>query len=251
MLNKLLSKLSFQCQKCKEEILYDNLISHYEKPGNCKSSSDTNEEDNYKKKYFEVLEKLKKLEIENSKLETKLESVNYKLKCSEDKNNETISSLKAMNDILLKKESESNDILLKSIEDFRKSTEITKDINNLDPNTKETFKSRYHNHILNYQKPEYESARCDICRRSIFNIKNYHCEKCQFDICPNCKAIEEEYFIVKISTPLHKHPLKYKGNEYIARCDLCGISSIEPFSFYNCNNCKFDVCEKCFRTFNW
>ena len=206
MLNKLLSKLSFHCQTCKEEILYDNLISHYEERGNCKSSSNINEEDNYKKKYFEVLEKLKKLEIENCKLETKLESANYKLKCSEDKNNETISSLKSMNDMLLKKESESNDLLMKSIEDFR---------------------------------------------RNIFHIKNYHCEKCQFDMCPNCKAIEEEYLIIKISTPLHQHPLKYKGNEYIAKCDLCGISSKEPFSFYNCNNCKFDICEKCFRAFKW
>ena len=253
MLNKLLSKLSFHCQNCKEEILYDNLISHYEEKGNCKSSSNINEEDNYKKKYFEVLEKLKKLEIENCKLETKLESANYKLKCSEDKNNETISSLKSMNDMLLKKESERNDLLMKSIEDFRKnkSAGISKDNNNINLNKKETFKSRYHNHILNYKKPEYKIAQCDICRRNIFHIKNYHCEKCQFDMCPNCKAIEEEYFIIKISTPLHQHPLKYKGNEYVAICDLCGISSKEPFSFYNCNNCKFDICEKCFRAFKW
>ena len=253
MLNKLLSKLSFQCQNCKEEILYDNLISHHEKKGNCKLSSDLNEEDNYKKKYFEVLEKMKKLEIENCKLEAKLESVNYKLKCSEDKNKETISSLKSMNEMLLKKESESNDMLMKSIEDLRKSksSEITQSTSNYGLNIRETFKSRYHNHTLNYQRPEYKTALCDICRRCIYNIKNYHCEKCKFDMCLNCKEIEEELSIIKISTPLHQHPLKYKGNEYIAECDLCGSNSKVPFSFYNCSSCKFDSCEKCFRTFKW
>ena len=253
MLNKLLSKLSFQCENCKEEILYDNLISHYEEPGKCKSSSDENEEDNYKKKYFEVLEKLKKLEIENCKLETKLESANYKLKCSEEKNNEMISSLKGMNDMLLKKEKESNDILMKSIENLRKSksAEITEGISNLSLNNKETFKSRYHPHTLNYQRPTYNAAACDICRRSIYNIKNYHCERCGFDLCPNCKAIEEELSIIKISTPLHQHELKYRGNEYIAGCDLCKTYQMQPFTSYNCSSCKFDACEKCFRTFRW
>ena len=97
------------------------------------------------------MEKLKKLEIENCKLETKLESANYKLKCSEEKNNEIISSLKGMNDMLLKKEKESNDILMKSIENLRKSksAEITEGISNLSLNNKETFKSRYHPHTLN------------------------------------------------------------------------------------------------------
>ena len=32
MLNKLLSKLSFFCINCKEEIMFDNLITHYEEP---------------------------------------------------------------------------------------------------------------------------------------------------------------------------------------------------------------------------
>ena len=36
ILNKLLSKLSFFCINCKEEIMYDNLISHYEEPDKCK-----------------------------------------------------------------------------------------------------------------------------------------------------------------------------------------------------------------------
>ena len=37
MLNKLLSKLSFFCINCKEEIMFDNLITHYEEPDKCKN----------------------------------------------------------------------------------------------------------------------------------------------------------------------------------------------------------------------
>ena len=36
LMNKLLSKLSFFCINCKEEIMYDNLISHYEESDKCK-----------------------------------------------------------------------------------------------------------------------------------------------------------------------------------------------------------------------
>lgn len=142
---------------------------------------------------------------------------------------------------------------MKSIENLSKSnsSKITFSNSNFDLNTKKTFKSKYHPHTLNYQKPKYNPAFCDICRRNIFNIKNYHCEKCEFDMCPNCKAIEEELLIIKISTPLHKHTLKYRGNEYEAECDLCGDDSIESFTCYNCSSCKFDVCRKCFESFRW
>ena len=44
MLNKLLSKLSFFCINCKEEIMFDNLITHYEEPDKCKNFKFSNKD---------------------------------------------------------------------------------------------------------------------------------------------------------------------------------------------------------------
>ena len=74
MVNKLLSKLSFECETCKKEVLYDDLISHHEESGNCKRP-DLSGNDKYREKYFDALEKIKQLEIENSKLQNKIESI--------------------------------------------------------------------------------------------------------------------------------------------------------------------------------
>ena len=117
--------------------------------------------------------------------------------------------------------------------------------------SEEKFKSKFHNHELTYKKPiKYNTARCDICRRVIYDIKNYNCTQCEFDMCPTCKSIEEEKDFAKISTPLHKHPLEYHGNKGQAFCDLCK-AKIEPYSSFKYHNCDFDACEKCFKSYNW
>ena len=233
MINKLLSKLSFKCDKCNEEVLYDDLISHNEEPGKCKISELGN--DKYREKYFEALEKIKHLEIENSKLENKVESMEYKLKFSEDKNNETIKSLKSMNDILLSREKENKDLLMKNIQlndSFKKSKSLMLVHEKKNPTypfegqgIEEMFLSKYHKHELSYQKPNYNVALCDVCRRTIYNIKNYHCTDCSFDMCPTCKSIEEKKGLITISTPLHQHPLEYHGNKMNVFCDLCNLES--------------------------
>ena len=257
MINKLLSKLSFKCENCNKEVLYDDLISHNEELGKCKMPESLTD-DKYREKYFESLENIKRLEIENSKLKNKIESLEYKLKFSEDKNNETIKSLKSMNDILLKREKDNKDILIKSIELNENLKRSNSSVNSNSSGyvfesqrREEKFRSRFHNHELTYKKPvKYNNARCDICRRVIYDIKNYNCTQCEFDMCPTCKSIEEEKEFAIISTPLHKHPLEYHGNKGIATCDLCQ-AKIEPYKSFKCNDCNFDACEICFRTYKW
>ena len=258
MINKLLSKLSFKCDNCSKEVLYDDLISHNEESGKCEISKSSGD-DKYREKYFEALEKIKKLEIENSKLQTKLESMEYKFKFSEDKNNETIKSLKSMNDILLKRENENKDMLMKSIELNESLKRSYSSTNNNSPGygfedqrgEENKFKSKYHKHELNFGKnPKYETARCDICRRTIYNIKTYNCIACEFDMCPTCKSIEEIKDLILISTPLHNHPLEYHGNKNNVKCDLCK-NKMEPYNSYRCNKCDFDACENCFRSYKW
>ena len=257
MINKLLSKLSFKCQNCSKEVLYDDLISHNEESGKCKKSESSGN-DKYREKYFEALEKIKQLEIENSKLKNKLESMEYKLKFSEEKNNETIKSLKSMNDILLKREKDNKDMLMKSIE-LNESLKRSNSSENSSSSSnvfevqrgEEKFKSKFHNHVLTYKKPvKYDRARCDICRRIIFDIKNYNCTQCEFDMCPTCKSIEEEKDFALVSTPLHKHPLEYHGNKFKAICKLCK-NVIDPNESFRCNECNFDSCKQCFIRYNW
>lgn len=177
MINKLLSKLSFECENCKEEVPYDELISHHEGSVNCQKPYSSLDE-NYREKYFDALETIKQLEIENSKLQNKIESMEYKLKCSEDKSNETIQSLKSMNDLLIKRDNKNKDILFKFSERSNSAgiTNSTGDTLGGQTNI-ENFQSKYHNHNLIYKKPIYEAARCNICRRIILDIKNYHCDE--------------------------------------------------------------------------
>ena len=192
-------------------------------------------------------------------MQTKLESMEYKLKFSEDKNNETIKSLKSMNDILLKRENENKDILMKSIElneSLKRSNSSS--INNSNNHAFEDqtdeekkFKSKYHKHQLTYRKnPNYNIARCDICKRTIYDIKTYNCIECEFDMCPTCKSIEEIKDLILISTPLHEHSLEFHGNKNNVRCDLCN-NKVEPYNSYRCNGCDFDACEKCIRSYKW
>ena len=113
------------------------------------------------------------------------------------------------------------------------------------------FKSKYHIHELTYQKPiKYNSAGCDICRRSIFNIQHYHCSLCDFDVCPTCKLIEEEKGSGIISTPLYKHFLIYHENQKKVKCNLCKIE-MEPYNSYRCDDCDFNICEHCLSAYKW
>ena len=102
----------------------------------------------------------------------------YKLKSSEDKSNETIQSLKSMNDLLIKRDNKNKDILFKFSERSNSAgiTNSTGDTLGGQTNI-ENFQSKYHNHNLIYKKPIYEAARCNICRRIILDIKNYHCDE--------------------------------------------------------------------------
>ena len=120
-----------------------------------------------------------------------------------------------------------------------------------DQRSEEEFKSKFHKHVLIYRKPvNYNSAQCDICRRSIYDIKNYHCSQCGFDMCPTCKSMEEEKDLALISTPLHKHPLEYHGNKNKAFCDLCK-KGIDPYKSFKCDKCNFDACNQCFISYKW
>ena len=77
MLNKLLSKLSFFCINCKEEIMFDNLITHYEEPDKCKNfkfskedkdKETDNDKDISNKEEFVVKTKERESKINNDEL---------------------------------------------------------------------------------------------------------------------------------------------------------------------------------------
>ena len=175
------------------------------------------------------------------------------MKFSEDKSNETIQSLKSMNDSLLKRENENKDILIKLSESFERKN--SGGINNSTSDTPVgkinigNFKSKYHKHQLIYKKPNYKSAICDICRRSIFDITNYHCDECKFDMCPTCKCMEKEKGLCVMSTPLHIHPLIYHGNKKESTCKFCNIK-MAPYNSFICSSCNINICEKCLKYIN-
>lgn len=69
-------------------------------------------------------------------------------------------------------------------------------------------------------------------------------------MCPTCKSIEEGKGLAIISTPLHKHPLEYHGNKNDVNCNLCK-TKMAPYNSFRCEDCDFDVCDKCFKSYKW
>ena len=113
-----------------------------------------------------------------------------------------------------------------------------------------TFESRYHTHPLN-KAVNGALWICDICNTEYTNESevSFRCKLCNFDICKNCKSLEEsgatiDYVFLSKS---HSHLLKdenKKDNTWF--CDVCSKSYKRNNSKrFRCSECNFNLCDDC------
>ena len=214
MIKNLLSNIKFKCQKgCDQEIPYLELESHYE--DNC-----PNIIVDYKKKYFEMknkyLELLKKyneLENEFNKNKNPINnhlSNNYKSQYHSHILKDEISNNNWICDIcdsLIKDKTENSYRCDECDFDLCKKCKILEDSGY---KYKNIFLSKTHSHLLKEKNPKSSSLferfwTCDICGKK-FKIKEevgrFRCEKCNYDICDNCK-IKEESSVNRLNAQLN------------------------------------------------
>ena len=72
MLNKLLSKLSFFCINWKEEIMYNNLISYYEKSDKCKNFKFSNKDKDKERDNGKDISNIEELFVKAKEPESKI-----------------------------------------------------------------------------------------------------------------------------------------------------------------------------------
>lgn len=146
---------------------------------------------------------------------------------------------------------------LKYINILKRYKEIDNKINKIDYKGINTthlsynFNSFYHPHCLYNMVLNSEGWICDICEKT-FEVKSngrYRCHKCDFDICVNCRIIEEKGYKFDniFVSRYHKHLLKEKTlreNDWI--CDACDIGyQMKTIKRYRCERCDFDICYNC------
>lgn len=244
MLNKLVSKLSFKCTKCEEEVVFDDLIAHYTEK--CKMLVKEEEEDelpnmniindnNYETKYQEAMEKVEMLERKNSKLDSDFKDLFKKVYAIEREKDEKIENLKKQNEELTKS---SRELLQKSNEKISYYSLLLEKSN--------SFKSKLHPHTLKNISTTYV-AYCDICKRYLANkMKIYRCESCKFDLCPTCKDLEDIEGKIVVTSPFHPGcllkaiPVGYATNY----CNVC-LKKVSHNYFFRCEKCDYDLCTGC------
>jgi len=103
---------------------------------------------------------------------------------------------------------------------------------------------------------------CDRCKVEGFDAAEcgvYHCDECQFDLCPACSthsekkklkslSCEKGHVMVKTFNILAvcKNPVdSYKDNKY--HCNICGAEHIDALKYgtYHCDTCQFNLCPSC------
>lgn len=96
----------------------------------------------------------------------------------------------------------------------------------------------------NYNTEEYG---CDNCGRDCkIAVGRWNCGKCQYDICPKCRAMPEKD--QKSCTKGHSLIWSNSQGNYPAPsycCDACGRQGGTSKGRWNCSNCSFDLCSKC------
>ena len=142
----------------------------------------------------------------------------------------------------------------KYLDILKKSNELE---NQLNKKNNKTFKSIYHNHILNDNTTSESNWRCDICDtyNDAKTEKRFRCENCDFDICIKCKILEESGYRFKnvFLSKNHKHLLKKqcgKPSSLFNRywhCYICEkkIKINENEERFRCDLCDYDLCDDC------
>lgn len=205
MIKNILSNVKFKCKNgCKEEIPYLELENHY------KEKCHNNKTD-YKQKYYEYKNKYLDLLKKNIELENELKT--YK---SKNKNQNNFKSKYHEHILYDKTNNENNWICDICLNEYKGKTEIKFRCNDCDFNVclkckileeneyknNDIFISKYHKHILNKSlKKELLGWICDVCKnhyRKRNDIKRFRCQKCDYDVCENCKRNEEKNLKDKI-----------------------------------------------------
>ena len=97
----------------------------------------------------------------------------------------------------------------------------------------------FHKHPLNYQ--EYLNDECNICQNQILNKSGYKCNYCSLVLDSECY---NKLLYGNKKKFLHTHPL-FLILKMEWKCDVCNNTFKNKYSF-NCNQCDFDVCIKCY-----
>ena len=220
MLTNILSKIKIKCKECNAQIPYLDLKNHYE--NNCSSI-------NYKEKYLEYKNKyeelLKKYQILEKKLLEKKSSnsKNQNNEENEEKNknvppqsNQVIAntnhnkSFKSKYHIhTLNDETQANHNWIcdackgtfkaKTAERYRCNKcdfdicYFCKEKESKGESLPNIFLSKTHKHLLRDLTSNINDWICNICKNDYKakTVTHFRCEKCDYDICDNCKKEEE------------------------------------------------------------
>ena len=219
MLNNILSNLQFKCKDCNAQISYLDLQNHYE--NDCSSI-------NYKKKYLEYKNKyeelLKKYQILEKKLleqnssnpnnqndeQNKLKGKNIPPNSNQNNEKEDNKTFKSKYHIhTLNDETQDNHNWIcdtcrgtykaKTAKRFRCNScdfdvcylcKEKEEKGELLPNI---FLSKTHKHLLRDSTTRDINWICNVCKKKYKakSVTHFRCEKCDYDICDNCKLNEE------------------------------------------------------------
>ena len=147
---------------------------------------------------------------------------------------------------------------LKKNKTIKQNEEIAnKDIKNdlnIEENNQKTFKSQYHNDVLQYKSLYKDNWSCSVCLESFEKKRNsgYNCAKCGFNLCSKCEIVEKSGYIFNdvFNSKTHKHLLReYKGGWGYQICNVCGKSCRGNRKNFRCNliECDYDLCTECKR----
>ena len=111
---------------------------------------------------------------------------------------------------------------------------------------------------------------CSICQNKkhpyFNNIFSFHCSKCQYDLCDRCILLHDYRIIngkMEVRTPkgkkvyvsVHPHYLLLTGKEERQTekdngwtCNICKTSACDSVYSFNCKECGYNVCSRCFET---
>ena len=111
---------------------------------------------------------------------------------------------------------------------------------------------------------------CSICQNKkhpyFNNILSFHCSKCHYDLCDRCILLHD-YRIIndkmeertpkgkKVYVSVHPHYLLLTGKEERQTekdngwtCNICKTSACDSVYSFNCKDCGYNVCSRCFET---
>ncbi|MCQ2820871.1 MAG: hypothetical protein MJ252_26735 [archaeon] len=109
----------------------------------------------------------------------------------------------------------------------------------------DTVTVKIHLHPLKRKVHEF---LCDSCGKNCASeaAVAYNCQKCDFDICSQCKE-EEQKGGVTFNCPKHPHPLSRILTDFY--CDICDEASNGMKISYHCGKCDYDLCKNCYAKF--